>query len=104
MRYLAVLQVRATEDKSDYDFPMLSQEGWLTVGAWEIFAEMDASKTAAIEVRHRDGSAVLAVDRQGMKLGPKKFRSGQGESILAAGVGKKTLIERSQDELPEAAR
>jgi hypothetical protein len=65
---------------------------------------METSKAAAIDVRNRDGSAVLAVDRLSAKLGSKRFRSRQGESILAERVGKKTVIERSQDELPEAAR
>ncbi|MDP6040640.1 MAG: DUF4962 domain-containing protein, partial [Candidatus Latescibacteria bacterium] len=104
MRYLAVLQVRASADKNDYDLPVRSQDGWLTVGDWEIHAEMETSKAAAIDVRNRDGSAVLAVDRLSAKLGSKRFRSRQGESILAERVGKKTVIERSQDELPEAAR
>ena len=104
MRYLAVLQVRASADKSDYDFPVRSQDGWMTVGDWEILAEMDTSKAVAINVRHRDGSAVLAVDRSSAKLGSKRFRSRQGESLLAERVGKKMVIERSRDELPEAAR
>ena len=104
MRYLAVLQVRPTADQRDYDCPQREEDGWLTVGNWEISAEMDASRPACIEVRHQDGSAVLAADRPEARLGSKRYRSGKGQSIVAETVGKKTIVERSRDELPEAAR
>ena len=104
MRYLAVMQVRAVEDTTEFDDPA-AEEGWVCVGDWMIQAELDASKPASLVVRSRDGKAVLGADVSGVAVGKKQYRAGRSSvSILVERRGKEVLVQRSADELPQAAR
>ena len=104
MRYLAVMQVRAAEDAAEFD-DSTAEEGWMCVGDWMIQAELDASKPASLMVQHRDGRTVLGADVPSVTAGKKRYRTGRSDaSILVEASGRQPVVQRSADELPEAAR
>ena len=103
-RFLAVIQIRPVDAPEGFVDPVLTEDGGLQVGDWLIEAELDAAKKAGLVVRHRDGNTTLAADRSSVKVGKKVYKARSNISILVETTGKDPLVQRSEDQLPDAAR
>ena len=103
LRILAIVQV---QDRSDAGGPaevLTGEDGVVSVGDWRIDAQMDPAASASLEIRSRDGRAVLGVDRASVKLGRKLYRAGSRKaSILVEATGKGAWVQRAGDGLPAA--
>jgi hypothetical protein len=105
MRFLAIVQIRALTDPSSFDEIVAEGDGEVRIGDWRIEVVLDASEKAALVIQHLGGEAALAVDRSSVTLGEEVYEVKQpDESILLEKPGGEALVQRSVDELPQAAR
>lgn len=97
MRFLAIFQVSA-----DGSFERIISNGnkTVTVGEWELKAEMNALKPATIQVANKDQSAILASD--GILTSRHKIYYGidLGSSKLVELIDGKAVFQETADRIP----
>ena len=98
-RYLAILQIRPIGEDRAFEEPVMDDAGAGEVGDWRIEAVLDPGQPAGLAIRHRDGRAVLAVDRSAVRVGRTSYR-GKDTSLLVEGSGRTLVVQRSKDEGP----
>lgn len=87
LRVLALIQVGEQSAVTKLN------EGSFQIGAWLLKAEMDTSKPANLHIHNKQGTAKFTLKSKDT-----------GESIIKEQVGNKTIVRKTADVLPLAAR
>ena len=100
-RFLAIIQV-APNGESAPEEPVVTDGNIVRLGEWTIDAELNAARTASLEIKNSDGTIALAVDTTTLTAGSESYELDGATSILVEASDR--IVIRAQDELPEAAR
>ncbi|NQT12487.1 MAG: heparinase II/III-family protein, partial [Planctomycetes bacterium] len=101
-RFLAIIQIHGGESRRSPAAPVAGPNGAVRVADWRITAQLDPSQDASLLIERTDGKAALSVDQRTAKVGGTEYELSGSESLLVEDAGK--LVQRCEDELPEAAR
>lgn len=105
MRFCAVMQIRRARDPGAFTEVLPDKDGWVQAGGWQIRAELDASRTPALEIRAADGRAGLVTGKASLTLGSGRYDGKlPGSALLVEDVGGRWVVQEAVDELPPAPR
>jgi len=102
MRYLAIIQVKP--DGSFQPLNINNVNGVLTIGNWNISAEMDATKPALIKVWNKDQSAMLVSSGSIVNQGKTFAGKEPGSSKLLEVIKGKPMLQEARDEIPASIK
>jgi hypothetical protein len=101
MRYLTIIQVLGKDDKSPFISPKVLGNHAVQVGPWSINAELDPTKSAAMEVRSSDRKAALAVNKASITISSQQYKITRPDSsILVEKLPGRDIIIESADTCP----
>ena len=102
MRYLAIFQVKP--DGSFQPLNINNTNGVVTIGNWNISAEMDATKPALIKAWNKDQSAVMVSSGSIVSKGKTFAGKDQGSSKLLESINGKPMLQEAKDEIPASIK
>ena len=102
MRYLAIVQVKP--DGSFQPLNINNTNGVVTIGNWNISAEMDATKPALIKAWNKDQSAVMVSSGSIVSKGKTFAGKDQGSSKLLESINGKPILQEAKDEIPASIK
>jgi hypothetical protein len=101
-RFLAVLQIHPAGSRQLPSAPATEPSGAFRIADWRITAQLDPAQDASLLVERADGKAALAIDCPALEIAGTRYDLSGSESLLVEDAGK--LVERCEDELPQAAK
>jgi hypothetical protein len=78
--------------------------GVVTIGNWNISAEMDATKPALIKAWNKDQSAVMVSSGSIVNKGKTFAGKDQGSSKLLESINGKPILQEAKDEIPASIK
>lgn len=98
MRYLAVIQVRSPGDRNAFDETTSTSNSSFQIGPWSIYADLDPSRSPALEIHSLDGKAVLAANTPFVDVAGERYRAKNSKStILVELLPDKTIFQESTE-------
>ncbi|MEZ5038454.1 MAG: DUF4962 domain-containing protein [Saprospiraceae bacterium] len=102
MRFLAIIQVAPKESKKPFSPSQKNQEGIWEIGDWRIQASLDENTPPALQIEHKDQTAILVYGKENLQIGTQKIEGkGLESTILAELIEGEWVRKEATDTLPK---
>ncbi|WP_241686467.1 heparinase II/III family protein [Flavobacterium sp. YO12] len=104
-RFLTIIQIKEGKTEVIKTLSNVNELKHLQVGDWEILAQLDGKKTAALQVIGKSAKSAFSFGNQSLEFEGKKYAPKiAGSSVLLEIYNSKVNKQEVVDELPDAAK